>query len=60
MNNTVRTYPRSLAAAFPKDHAAAIEIYRPVEPLGWRVVRWALLAVSAFLIAMHFAGVLPS
>lgn len=39
MNNTVRTFPRSLAQAYPKDHAAAIEIHRkPKEPLGWRVV----------------------
>lgn len=59
MNNTVRTYPRTLWQAFPKDHAAAIEIHRPVEPLGWRVVRWTLLAVSALLVAMHFAGLLP-
>ncbi len=47
MNNTVRCYPRSLAQAFPKDHAAAIEVYRkPKEPLGWIVCRW----LSAFIL----------
>lgn len=57
--DTTRCFPRSLAQAFPKDHAAAISIHRPVEPLGWRVARWTLLAVSAFLMAAHFAGWLP-
>jgi hypothetical protein len=58
--DTTRRFHRSLAAAFPKDHAASIEIHRPVEPLGWRVVRWTLLSVSAFLLAMELAGLLPS
>ncbi len=52
--DTTRTFPRSLAQAFPKDHAAAIEIHRPPkEPLGWRVSRWA-----AALILLCMAGAL--
>lgn len=39
--DTTRRYCRSLAEAFPRDHAAAIEIHRkPKEPLGWIVCRW--------------------
>lgn len=51
MNNTVRTYPRSLAQAFPIDHAAAIEIHRkPKESLGWRVVNaFAVLMLVCLL-----------
>lgn len=44
--DTTRRYCRSLAEAFPKDHAASIEIYRHKEPLGWIVVRW----LSVFLL----------
>ena len=44
--DTTRRYHRSLAEAFPRDHAAAIEIHRaPKEPLGWRVSRWVAVLV---------------
>lgn len=53
MNNTVRCFPRSLSQAFPKDHAASIEIYRHKEPLGWIVVRWlSVLILLSMLCAL--------
>lgn len=57
--DTTRRFPRSMAEAWPRDHAAAVEIHRSVEPMGWRVVRWTLLAAAVFLVLMHFAGWLP-
>ena len=50
MNTTVRRYPRSLAMAFPKDHSAAVEIHRPKESLGHRVVTWLSSALGVFLL----------
>ena len=50
MNNTVRRYPRSLCEAYPRDHAAAIEIYRQREPLGHRVVTWLSAAIGVLLL----------
>ncbi len=44
--DTTRRFPRSLAEAWPRDHAAAIEIHRaPKEPLGWRVSRWLAVLI---------------
>jgi hypothetical protein len=56
--DTTRRFPRSCIEAFPKDHAAAIEIHRkPKEPLGWIVVRWlsvSLLFCLLCAIALDF------
>lgn len=54
--NNVRKYRRSLVEAFPQDYSHAIEIHRPKEPLGWRVLSWTVGLASAALVAMHFAG----
>lgn len=57
MNNTTRTYPRSLSDAFPDVRASCIEIHRPATPLGHRVVRWLstiLLIVMVGAIALGY------
>ena len=57
MNNTVRTHPRTLAEAFPCDHADPIE--RPVRtPLRDKAVNVALaVAILALILIVAFQGV---
>ena len=48
---TTRRHPRTLAEAFPRDHACAVEHYRPM--FGGRlsiVIRAAVILVCCFLI----------
>ena len=40
MNNTTRRYPRSLQAAFPQDHAEAIEHYANRGASALRFLIW--------------------
>ena len=45
---TTRRYPRTLAQAFPREHANPIEFYP--EPLTRRALRWAaLIGLSALV-----------